>query len=336
MDQQEQEMLTKSIRSRNADEKAWALLDKVVSESMNEQKKARQWKVFFRVLMFAYLALLLWLFVQNSKKHIDGDLMGGGESHVASVLVQGMIADEGEADAERIIKGLKKAFKNPDSKAVMLKINSPGGSPVQSGYVYDEIKRLRGEYPDKQLVAVIEDLGASGAYYIAAAADKIYADKASLVGSIGVISGGFGFVDAMKKVGVERRIYHAGNDKAFLDPFSPQVAQQKEFWQKVLTVTHKQFIDQVKKGRGDRLKGGDEVFSGLIWSGEQALELGLIDGLGSPEQVAFAEAQTRKIVDYSVTEDPWQKFAQQLGASFGTSVAKFISTQAETPNIHLR
>jgi protease IV len=302
--------------------KAWSVLELLLTETSREQKKSRRWKVFFKLLMFIYLFALLALLFKNGSgaiENIDFD-----EPYVVSVAVQGVIADQNEADAEIIIKGLQKAFKQKQAKAVIVKINSPGGSPVQSGYVYDEINRLKNIHPEKKVIAVIEDIGASGAYYIAAAADEIYADKASLVGSIGVISPGFGFTEVMKKIGVERRVYSSGGDKSFLDPFSKQDPSQKQFWQGVLEVTHKQFIQQVKLGRKNKLKGGDEVFSGLIWTGEQALELGLIDHLGSAETAAYNVANTRKIIDMSFQEDPFKKLVSTLGMSMKHYIANIF------------
>ncbi|KZZ33060.1 S49 family peptidase, partial [Oleiphilus sp. HI0086] len=219
--------------------------------------------------------------------------------YTALVNLEGVIASGEEANADFLVTGLRAAFEAEGTQAVVLRINSPGGSPVQSGYVYDEIKRLRGLYPETPLYAVISDIGASGAYYIAAAADKIYADKASLVGSIGVVASGFGFVDTMKKLGVERRLYTAGAHKGFLDPFSDEKGDEVEFWESVLNTTHQQFIAKVKEGRGERLKVDEEIFSGLIWSGEQALEKGLVDGLGSAGYVAREVVGAEEIIDFT-------------------------------------
>ncbi len=210
----------------------------------------------------------------------------------------------------------------------MLIINSPGGSPVQSGYVYNEMDRLQEKYPEKKLYAVIKDIGASGAYYIAASADEIYADQASLVGSIGVISSGFGFEEAIKKLGVEHRVFTAGTNKNFLDPFEPLKEEQVKFWESVLAVTHKQFIDKVKQGRGDRLTSADEVFSGLIWSGEQALGMGIIDGLGSPGQVARDVVKVEKVVDYTPAASPFEKLTRAFGVSVGEGIAGSLKQQA--------
>ena len=239
------------------------------------------------------------------------------------INVRGMIADEESASADNIVGALRAAFEDANTKGVILRINSPGGSPVQSGYIYDEIRRLRGEYPAIKVYAVITDLGASGAYYIASAADEIYADKSSLVGSIGVTAATFGFVDTMEKLGVERRVYTAGEHKAFLDPFQPEKPEETRFWRSVLATTHQQFIDGVKRGRGERLQDAQhpELFSGLIWSGEQALELGLVDGLGSTAYVAREVVGEPEIVDFTVKESPFDRFTKKLGTSVAERLA---------------
>ena len=213
----------------------------------------------------------------------------------------------------------------------MLVINSPGGSPVQAGYIYDEVKRLRAEYPDKKVYAVIKDIGASGGYYIAAAADEIYADRASLVGSIGVTAASFGFVDLMEKMGVERRNFTAGEHKSFLDPFAPLQEDEKEFWETVLESTHKQFIQRVKEGRGERLVEADKLFSGLIWNGEQARDLGLIDDLGSPAMVAREIIGEEKLQDYTLKPSPLDEFTRRFGAAIGSGLVKSMGLTADFP-----
>lgn len=240
--------------------------------------------------------------------------------------VTGVIADKETASADNIVTSLRAAFEDEKVKGIVLRINSPGGSPVQSGYVYDEIGRLRALHPNIKVYAVISDLGASGAYYIASAADQIYADKASLVGSIGVTAAGYGFVGTMEKLGVERRTYTSGEHKSFLDPFQPQKPEETQFWQGVLDTTHQQFIASVKKGRGDRLKDKDhpELFSGLVWSGEQALPLGLIDGLGNTSSVARDIIGEKEIVDFTVQESPLDRFSKKLGASVAEQIAMWM------------
>lgn len=308
------------------EQKSWKLLEKTLLAGVQEQRRARRWGIFFKLLTFAYLFGILALFTPL----MDVDKAASRSvSHTALVEVRGMIADQEPASADNIVSGLREAFKDSKTKAVILRINSPGGSPVQSGYIYDEIRRLRTEYPQTKLYAVISDLGASGAYYIASAADQIYADKASLVGSIGVTAAGYGFVGTMEKLGVERRTYTAGEHKAFLDPFQPQKPEETEFWQGVLETTHKQFIASVKQGRGDRLKDKEhpELFSGLIWSGEQALALGLVDGLGSAGYVAREVVGEKELVDFTVEESPFDRFSKRLGASIAERLALWMGFQ---------
>ncbi|SIT10810.1 S49 family peptidase [Neptunomonas antarctica] len=301
--------------------KEWKLIEKMLNGLFVEQRRARRWGIFFKGLTFAYLIAVLGIYFSSTS--LTSDLSGKAGNHTAVVEIVGPISADEVANADSIIWSLREAFEEDKAKAVILRINSPGGSPVQSGYVYDEIKRLRGLYPAKPVYAVIVDIGASGAYYIAAAADEIYADKASLVGSIGVISGGFGFVGLMDKVGVERRAMTAGKNKGFLDPYSPMKDSDKVFWQSVLDTTHKQFIDQVRKGRGDKLIEEADMFSGLVWTGEQALEKGLIDGLGSTSFVARDIVGEEKLVDYSSQMSPLDKVIEKFGVTF----AKTIATQ---------
>ncbi|MBY5938296.1 S49 family peptidase [Marinobacter nauticus] len=295
----------------------WRLIEKLVMSLQAEQRRSRRWGIFFKLLTFGYLFALLFMIRAPFGEGV-GAAVG---SHTALVEVSGPIAADELASADNLVGALRAAFEAESSKAVVLRINSPGGSPVQSGYVYDEIKRLREEYPDKKIYAVISDIGASGAYYIAAAADEIYANRASLVGSIGVVAGGFGFTEAMEKIGVDRRLYTAGDNKAFLDPFSPEQEEEVAFWQSVLENTHKQFIEAVRQGRGDRLADDPRLFSGLVWSGEQAVELGLVDGLGSSSWVARQLVGEEELVDYSRSRSPFQEFVDQLGVAVGEGVA---------------
>ncbi len=305
---------------KSGDERSWKLLEKTLLAGVQEQKRARRWGIFFKLLTFVYLFGALALFAPQMDLQ---DAAARGKAHTAVVEVRGMIADQEPASADNVVGSLRAAFKDPNTKGVVLRINSPGGSPVQSGYIYDEIRRLRAEYKEIKVYAVITDLGASGAYYIASAADAIYADKASLVGSIGVTASGFGFVGVMDKLGVDRRIYTAGEHKAFLDPFQPPKDEETAFWKTVLETTHKQFIASVKQGRGERLKDKEhpELFSGLIWSGEQALQLGLIDGLGNSSYVAREVIGAKELVDYTHQETPLDRFAKKLGASVAEHVA---------------
>ena len=304
------------------------MLRSIAGEALSEQKKARRWGVFFKLLTFAYLFIILTMFYTTGSKGFVNS--GSSDTHTALIRIDGVIAADQQASANRAATGLRKAFENENAKAILIAINSPGGSPVQAGYINDEIARLRLLHPEKPVYASIADLGASGGYYIAAAADEIYADKASLVGSIGVTASSFGFVEAMGKMGVERRHFTAGEHKSFLDPFSPLKPAEIGFWKEVLANTHEQFIDVVKRGRGDRLNfdvasgGLDEktMFSGLIWNGEQALELGLIDGLGSAGYVARDVVGAEDIVDYTVRDSPLKELTRQLGASVGVGIAR--------------
>lgn len=298
----------------------WKLIEKLVMSLQSEQRKSRRWGIFFKILTFLYLFAILLMF----KFPFSSSLDSATKDHTAIIEVNGPIASDADASADNIVGAMREAFENERSRAVLLRINSPGGSPVQSGYIYDEITRLREKHPDKKLYAVISDIGASGAYYIAAAADEIYADKASLVGSIGVVSGGFGFTGVMDKLGVERRLYTAGENKAFLDPFSPESASEVNFWESVLATTHAQFIEQVKAGRGDRLADDERLFSGLIWTGEQALELGLVDGLGSSSYVAREIVGQEVLVDYSRRGSPFKELLDQFGVSVGSGIVDQI------------
>jgi protease IV len=300
----------------------WRLVESILQESFSEQKKSRRWGIVFKSLTFLYLFILLILMGASSA--FKGGLLGANEPHVAVVKLDGVISAQEIASAGKINSALREAFKNEHAKAVVLTINSPGGSPVQSGYIYDEIKRLRSKYPEKKLYAVIADLGASGGYYVASAADEIYADKASLVGSIGVTASSFGFVGTMEKLGVERRHFTAGEHKAFLDPFSPVKEEEKQFWQEVLANTHQQFITAVKNGRGEKLQITDEITSGLIWNGEQALKLGLIDGLGDVRFVAREKIGQEELRDYTVSPSPFKKLLEDLGVSIGRGLGQSI------------
>lgn len=312
-----------------ADAKSWKLLEKTLLAGIQEQRRSRRWGIFFKSLTFLYLIGALFMFspLMSVEKGASRK-----ESHTALIEIKGMIADNEMASADNIVGSLREAFKDEKTKGIILRINSGGGSPVQSGYVYDEIRRLRAEKPNIKVYAVISDLGASGAYYIASAADQIYADKASLVGSIGVTAATFGFVGTMEKLGVDRRVYTSGEHKAFLDPFQPPKAEETQFWQSVLDTTHKQFIASVKQGRGDRLKDKDhpELFSGLVWTGEQALPLGLIDGLGNTSSVARDVIGEKKIVDYTVQESPFDRFSKKLGASVAEQIAMWAGFNGPT------
>lgn len=283
---------------------------KLATAGLREQRRARRWGVFFKLLGFGLIAVIIVSLVDWGFT----DLSTGG-SHTALVELTGIIADGEEASANNVISGLRAAFENEGSVAVVLKINSPGGSPVQASYINREITRLRGHYPEKPLYAVVSDICASGGMFAAVAADKIYANKASIVGSIGVRLDGFGFVGTLDKLGIERRLMTAGKHKAILDPFSPEDSFGKEHMQKLLDEIHQQFIDVIKKGRGDRLANGADLFSGLFWTGEQALGLGLVDAFGDVSYVARDVVGVEEIRDYTYREDIFQRFAEQLGSA---------------------
>jgi len=323
----------KSNIDPNSEHRDWELVSSIAQTSLNEQKKARRWGIFFKILTFVYITfVLVSIFMQNRD---TGSGFNFADPHTGVVYVEGVIADGEEASANNIVTGLRRAFESEGSKAVMLIINSPGGSPVQAGYVYDEVKRLRVLYPDKKVYAVIKDLGASGGYYIAAAADEIYADKASLVGSIGVTASSFGFVDLMEKAGVERRNFTSGEHKSFLDPFAPLKENEKQFWESVLQKTHDQFIRVVKEGRGDRLANNGDLFTGLIWNGEQAVELGLIDGLGSPGSVARDIIGHKEFKNYTPRLSPLEEFTKRFGVAVGVGMGKVLGVSSDNP-IQLR
>lgn len=306
--------------------KEWKLIEKVVMELQSEQKRSRRWGIFFKLLTFSYLiGIFLVIRVPG-----DGAQVRPADGFAAVVEVNGLIAADQDASADLLITAIREAFEDRSAHGLILRINSPGGSPVQAGYVFDEIRRLKETRENFPVYAVITDLGASGAYYIAAAADEIYADKASLVGSIGVVGSGFGFTGTMEKLGIERRQYTAGENKAFLDPFQPENPSHKAFWEDVLKVTHRQFIDQVKLGRGDRLKDHPDLFSGLVWSGEQALDLGLVDGLASSSQIARERLGTEHLVNFTRRPSPWDELIRKLGASFGQGFATLLLQQPLT------
>jgi protease-4 len=284
----------------NGHSQAWEreLLTRLAMSSINEQRRARRWRIFFVLLAFIYVGFIMVLIARPGLQHGVGD----GE-HTAVVNVHGIIAPDRPASAEAVIEGLRNAFENKNTRGVVLRINSPGGSPVQAGYVYDEMLRLRNEHPDIPLYAVIEDMGASGGYYIAAGAEKIYADEASIVGSIGVRMGGFGFVEAMDKIGVERRLLTAGDNKALVDPFLPVDEAAQEHLQAMLDEIHEQFISVVESQRGDHLTDKEKLFSGLVWTGERGLDLGLVDALGSVDYVAREVVGEEAVRDFTRRED---------------------------------
>jgi protease-4 len=293
---------------KNSDRWQQDMIRKLAFAAVDEQRRARRWSIFFKFLFFGYLVALLFLYKPElSLTH--GEL----DRHTALVEMKGIIAPEKEAGADNIVSGLRSAFENKNTAGVILRINSPGGSPVQAGYINDEIQRLRKEYADTPFYVVIADVCASGGYYVAAAADKIYADKASIVGSIGVRMDSFGFVDAMEKLGIERRLLTAGEHKGFLDPFLPTKERDVQQVKTLLEDIHQQFIEVVREGRGDKLQDEPDLFSGYVWTGEQAMDLGLVDELGSASYVAREVIGEETIVDYTPQEDLFEKFSRKLG-----------------------
>lgn len=293
-------------------------IEKVLLESLKEQRRARRWRIFFRLI---YLIVIIVIAVSLLPDH-SKDYYNRSKEHVAVVDVKGEIAEDGSANAADINEALDEAAEDPNTKAIMLYIDSPGGSPVQAGEVYQHLHYLEKQHPNTKVYAVCTDMCASGAYYIAAGANYIYADKASLVGSIGVLMNGFGFVDTLQKVGVQRRLMTAGSEKGFMDPFSPVKPQDQQYMQTMLDTIHTQFIDAVKQGRGNRLQANDPLlFSGLVWTGQQALPLGLIDGIATPEQVARDIIKNDNMVNYSIEPNFFDKFSKNIGASAASSAA---------------
>ncbi len=319
-------MAEESKVKQQANDENWErdTLIKIATSSLKEQRRARRWGIFFKLLTFAYLFLLLVIFGEFEYGDTDS-----GKKHTALVKLEGIIAEGQEAGADNVVKGLRDAFKDDNTAGVVLRINSPGGTAVQSSLISDEITRLRKKYPDIPLYAVITDVAASGAYWVASAADKIYANKASVVGSIGVRMDSFGFVDAIEKLGIERRLLVAGDHKALLDPFLPLSDTEMKHVQELLDELHNQFITAIKKGRGDRLKTNDTLFSGLIWSGEESLDLGLVDDLGSAGHVAREVIGEDKVVDFTKKRDWIERFSER----FGSGVAQAIENRLLQPSL---
>ena len=311
------------LRSSPSNPANWEreLLDKMVMSSVVENRRGRRWGIFFKFLTFAYLFLLLAMLMWSDGWDVTQATL---KEHTALVEVDGIIAPDTKASADKIVTGLRNAFKDKKTKGVILRMNTPGGSPVQSRYINQEITRLKKKYPDIPVYAVVVDMCASGGYYIAVAADKIYADQGSIVGSIGVLMNGFGFVEGMESLGIERRLMTAGENKGIMDPFSPISEQDREHLQRMLDQLHSQFISTVRQGRGDRLKVDEypEVFSGLFWSGEEAKEIGLIDEFGSSSYVAREIIGVEDIVDFTQEDDVWKRFAERLGAGVAQAMAR--------------
>ncbi len=298
------------------------VLEKLVLATVREQRAARRWRIFMRLLWLALIAGIAWMLFSR-----DLSTTSKSGPHTAVVEIKGEIASDSRASAENIIAAMRSAFEDEGAKAVVLLVNSPGGSPVQAGMINDEIVRLKAKY-NKPVYAVVEETCASAAYYIAAAADDIFVDKASIVGSIGVLMDGFGFTGTMEKLGVERRLLTAGENKGFLDPFSPQTEKQRAYAQTMLDQIHQQFIAVVKAGRGDRLKETPETFSGLFWTGQQAIDLGLADRIGSLDQVARDVVKAEELIDYTRQENVAERLAKRFGAAMGAGAMRAAQSAA--------
>ena len=290
---------------------AESALERLAAELLRERRRERRWRIFFR-LAWLVLVVAVVLAVLADRTQMSAATAG---PHTALVEVRGEIAPDTEASADMLLAALKNAFQDAGAQAVVLRINSPGGSPVQAGILYDEIRRLKAQ-SGKKVYAVVEDVCASGAYYLAVAADEIFVDKASLVGSVGVLMDGFGFTGAMEKLGIERRLLTAGENKGMLDPFSPQNPQQQAYAREMLSQIHQQFIKVVREGRGNRLKENPQIFSGLVWNGEDAVKLGLADRFGNIDFVAREVVRAEDIIDYT----PHENFAERLAKRFGAGV----------------
>ncbi|MBM6549996.1 S49 family peptidase [Marinomonas ostreistagni] len=299
----------------NADSQVVEALKEVLGAQVTERRRARRWKIFFRLVYLLIFVGVMTTVVWQS----DVDDMAGGDS-VAVMRMQGVIGAQAEIDANEYVALLDEIYANPSTKALLIEMNSPGGSPVHAGILYDAITQYRAQRPEVPVWVVVEDMAASGGYYIAAAADQIIVDKASLVGSIGVVSGGFEASGLIEKLGVKRRLFTAGENKAFLDPFSPMSEEATQSWQAVLDQTHAQFINAVKAGRGDKLADNEELFSGMVFTGAQAVELGLADGYGYSQQLLNAQFSELTPTYYQPYQEPWEKMAKELGVEFSQGV----------------
>jgi protease-4 len=311
------------IKTEASRESGWEreVIEKLALAAVKEQTRARRWSVFFKSLMFAYLIAIFGVAMYPTIKQ---DMGGDSKDHTAVIDVVGVIAEDKDSNAADIIESLRDAVKDKHTKGIILHSNSPGGSPVQSAYVYEEIRNIKKEHPDLPVYAVVSDICASGCYYIASASDKIFVNQSSLIGSIGVLMDGFGFVDVMQKLGVERRLLTAGAHKAMLDPFSPPKEDETKYMQGLLDQVHQQFIGAVKAGRGDRLKETPDMFSGLVWTGEAGVKLGVADGFGNDNHVAKDIIGAEKIVDFTQQGRLIDKIAGKLGASFGQAIGSII------------
>jgi protease-4 len=298
---------------------AQPVVDRLVFAALREQTRARRWRVGFMLFFIVYLSVITTMLFTGQ----GDDEQADGERHTAVVKLAGVIASGEAAGADNIITGLKAAFEHDDTAGIVIEINSPGGSPVQSAYIFDEIMRLKEEHDSIPVYAVVADIAASGGYFVAAAADRIYVNQSSLVGSIGVRMDAFGFVEMMKKIGVERRLLVAGENKGLFDPFLPEQSDQKAHLQSMLNEVHSHFINAVKQGRGERLVVNEDTFSGLIWSGEKALGLGLVDAYGTTRSVA-RELEAERVIDFTPQTDLLEDLANLLGSSIGRGISQYL------------
>jgi protease IV len=303
-------------------------LERIAMAAIREQRTARRWRIFFRFVFLGVIAAIAWGVFAFS-----GDRVAKAGKHTALIDLQGEISSTGDASADNIDGALEAAFEDEGTAGVILRINSPGGSPVQAGIINRDIRRLRAKYPKTPLYVVVDDMCASGGYYVAAAADKIYVDKASIVGSIGVLMDGFGFTGLMDKLGIQRRMHTAGANKGAFDPFSPETPAMTEHAQNMLDQIHAQFIDAVKQGRGNRLKDDPDLFSGEFWTGEKSVELGLADGFGDANYVAREVIKQPDIVDYTQKESISERVVKRFGASIGDAAVRALTLGDK---VHLR
>ena len=313
--------LTEGREQRARPDEYETIVQRLAFAAINEQRKARRWRIFFILLTFLYLTPFVLLTLDVQEFNVLDKAKKSSTQHTALVRLSGIIAQGEKAGSETVIKGLRNAFADEDTAGIVLEINSPGGSPVQSSDIYEEIKRLRKKHEDTPLYAVVTDIAASGGYFVAAAADKIYVNRSSLVGSIGVRMDSFGLVDMIEKLGIERRLLTAGRHKGLLDPFLPENPDQKQHIQVMLDQVHEHFITAVREGRGERLAEHPDLFSGLIWSGEEAVKMGLADDFGNANQIAREIIKQEELVDFTPREVLLDRLAERLGAAFGRSVA---------------
>ncbi len=316
-----------SSKSASSDD-SWHrdLVNRLAFAAVDEQRRTRRWSVFFKCLLALYLLALLILYMPTDWSELSRTTV----KHTALVDLKGVISDSSEASADNIITGLRGAFEDENTAGVILRANSPGGSPVQSAYIYDEIKRLRELYPDTPLYAVVTDVCASGCYYVVSAADDIYVNNSSIVGSIGVRMDSFGFVDTLKMLGVERRLYTAGESKGFLDPFTPSKPEDVTHVKLLLESIHEQFISAVKNGRGERLKDNQKLFTGLVWTGEESLPMGLADKVGSSGYVAREVIGEEEIVEFTEKQDLWEKLSDRIFVAMAKGMSELFAGGASS------